>query len=174
MDKRKPLEDHDPLAEPMRRTAQTHAAGVLPRARRAFACGGPPAAPLGPPAAGTAFHRKSPARLLSWAVSAAISVALLVCLALFFHTPGQPIGPSTVQTRHGDPAQPTTDDIESTADLVENAATGLGQWVQSSVDDSQWAGLDRDAKAAIETVTAPLPFDFSLAVSDADPERQEK
>ncbi len=173
MDKRKPLEDHDPLAEPMRRKAQrtrpefSHALDARLRAAvRSVRSLGPPAA--------VAFHRKLPARLLSWAVSAAISVALLVCLALFFHTPGQPIGPSTVQTRHGDPAQPTTDDIESTADLVENAATGLGQWVQSSVDDSQWAGLDRDAKAAIETVTAPLPFDFSLAVSDADPERQEK
>ena len=98
MDKRKPLEDHDPLAEPMRREAQRTRPEFSTRStrvcvRQSAACGS-----LGPPAA-VAFHRKLPARLLSWAVSAAISVALLVCLALFFHTPGQPIGPSTVQTR---------------------------------------------------------------------------
>ncbi len=129
MDKRRPFEDYDPLAEPMWREAQrarpefSHALDARLRAAVRSV------RPLGLPTAG-AFRRKLRGNLLSWAVSTAMSVALsvglLVGLALFFHTPGQPIGPSTVQTRPGDPAQPTTDDIDATADLVEMQQRDLG------------------------------------------------
>ena len=41
--------------------------------------------------------------------------------------------------------------------------------MESTVDDNQWAGLDRDAETAMATVTAPLPFDLSVAIAAADP-----
>jgi hypothetical protein len=65
-------------------------------------------------------------------------------------------------------AKSNANDIDSATEVVENTATGLGQWMKTTVGENQWAGLDHDAKAAIATVTGPLPFDLSdaLALSD--------
>ena len=68
-----------------------------------------------------------------------------------------------------EPAKPPADELDSTAALVEGTATGLGQWVETTVDDNQWAGLDRDAQTAMATVTASLPFDLSAAIAATDP-----
>ncbi len=38
----------------------------------------------------------------------------------------------------------------------------------ATIDENQWAGLDRDAETALATVTGPLPFDLS-AVAITDP-----
>ena len=54
--------------------------------------------------------------------------------------------------------------------LVESTASEVGQWVESTVDDNQWAGLDRDAQTAVATVTASLPFDLSAAIARSDPD----
>ena len=104
---------------------------------------------------------------MSWAVTAAASIALLVGSALFLHTPGH-VAPPIADAPRG-PVEPAADDVDIAAALVQSTATGLGQWVESTLDDNQWAGLDRDAKTAMATVTGPLPFDFSLAIADSDP-----
>ena len=52
--------------------------------------------------------------------------------------------------------------------LVESTATGLGQWMAATVDDNQWAGLDRDVQTAMATVAGSLPFDLSLAIAATD------
>ena len=41
--------------------------------------------------------------------------------------------------------------------------------MEATVDDNQWAGLDRDAETAMATVTGPLPFDLSVAIAATDP-----
>ena len=64
--------------------------------------------------------------------------------------------------------QPAADELASTAALVESTATGLGQWMAATVDDNQWAGLDRDAQTAMATVAGSLPFDLSLAIAATD------
>jgi hypothetical protein len=67
-----------------------------------------------------------------------------------------------VQNAPIEPVKPAAnDEIDSAAALVEGLATGVGQWMESTVDDNQWAGLDRDAKTALATVAGPLPFDLA-------------
>jgi hypothetical protein len=69
----------------------------------------------------------------------------------------EPFGPGRAGT---EPDNSAVDDLDSTADLVERTALHLGQWMATTVDENQWAGLDRDAQSAVAAVTGPLPFDF--------------
>jgi len=172
MANRKRIETLDPLAEPMWREAQL----VRPEfsealhARLRSAVRSHPQAgtrPVGPQAAVDRWQ-KLRGDLLSWIIAAATAIALLVGLALFWHTPRQP-SVQTIAHTPTEPVQPALDDPDPTTALVESTATGLQQWMEATVDDNQWAGLDRDAVAAVATVTGPLPFDLSGAVASADP-----
>jgi hypothetical protein len=71
-------------------------------------------------------------------------------------------------------AQPTNapGDLDSAADVVATTASGITDWVQSTAGDNQWAGLDRDAQAAIAAVSAPLPFDLTVSVASSEPSEQ--
>ena len=56
--------------------------------------------------------------------------------------------------------------------MVENTASGLGDWMKTTMDDNQWAGLDRDAATAVATVIGPVPFDLSESVAAAEPKSE--
>ncbi len=64
-----------------------------------------------------------------------------------------------------DVATSDADDIDSMTEDLARSASGIGDWALAVADDNQWAGLDRDAQAALAAVAGPLPFDltFSLA-----------
>jgi hypothetical protein len=105
---------------------------------------------------------------LLWAFAAAASIALLVGLVFCRHSLQQVPSHSIAETTPAQPAEPQADEIDSAADLVESTTTGLSQWMAATIDENQWAGLDRDAETALATVTGPLPFDLS-AVAITDP-----
>ena len=166
MDNRKPIETFDPLAEPLWRKARLtrpkFSVALDARLRAAVRSVAPR------PQAQKDWQRRSRSHLLSWAIAAAASIALLVGSALFCHILGPHPDQAIVQATPVEPGKSPSDDIDFTADLVETTATGLGQWMQTAVDDNQWAGLDRDAKTAMATVTGPLPFDLSGAIAATD------
>jgi hypothetical protein len=168
MDNRKRIQSDDRLAELMWRDAQltrpVFSAALDARLQAAIGA----VVPLGP-AGGVASRRKLLGNLLSWATAAAASIVLLVSSALVCHSLEQVPSRLIVHITPVQPAKPPADDIDSAADMVENTAIGLEEWMASTVDDNQWAGLDRDAETAMATVTGPLPFDLSVAIVAADP-----
>jgi hypothetical protein len=168
MDNRKPIKNDDPLAEPMRREAQLmrpeFSDDLHARLRAAVRA----AVPQGPQAV-PGSRRTLLGDLGSWAIAAAASIAVFIGSALFWNVSGESLNHPIGQSTSVEPAKPPADEIDSTAALVEDTATGLGQWVESTVDDNQWAGLDRDAQTAVATVTASLPFDLSAAIATTDP-----
>ena len=168
MDTRKRIESHDPLAEPLRREAHSMRpvfSELLDARLRAALQTAATAAPY----AAVESPRTFRGQLLSWAAAAAVSIALLVASALFWHSQAPHPPETIVQNTPIEPVKPPAGDIESTTDFVENTATDLGQWMTAAVDDNQWAGLDRDAQTAMATVTGSLPFDLSVAIAAADP-----
>ena len=168
MDKRKSSNTFDPLAEPLRREARLtrprFSAALDARLRAAVRGIAPPR-----PAVNGDARRALRSHLLSWTIAATASIALLVGSALFCHTMGQHPSDSIVQTTLVEPGTPPSDDIDFTADLVESTAVGLGQWMETAVQENQWAGLDRDAQTAMATVTSPLPFDLAGAITAMEP-----
>jgi hypothetical protein len=105
---------------------------------------------------------------LRWVITAAASIALLVGAVFGRHSFQQVPSNSIVETTPVQPAESKEDEIDSATDLVENTTTDLSQWMAATIDENQWAGLDRDAETALATVTGPLPFDLS-AVAITDP-----
>jgi hypothetical protein len=57
-------------------------------------------------------------------------------------------------------------DIDSMAEDFARSASGIGAWALSVADDSQWAGLDRDAQSALAAVAGPLPFDLTFSLAE--------
>ncbi len=167
---RKRIANSDPLAEPMRLAAQRlrpeFSAALDARLRAALH-----AAATTDRRARDGAWREFRINLLSWTVAAAASITLLVSSAVICRTLVEGSGQTIAQTKPPDPAQTVADDIDSTTALVEDSVADLGQWMATAVDDNQWAGLDRDAQAAMATVTASLPFELSAALAAAD--RQE-
>ncbi len=169
MAKRNQTETFDPLAGAMRREARLTRPAFSESLDARLQAAVRSLVPRGPQAEGNScrtFQRD----LLSWATAAAAAIALLVGSALFWHSPAERADQPIAQATPIEPVEPPADDINSTAALLESTASGLGQWMETTVDDKQWAGLDRDAQTAMATVTAPLPFDLSGAIAAADPE----
>jgi hypothetical protein len=153
------------LAEPLWREAQLARPVFSERLHARLRAAVRGAAQDGPKSA-IDSRRKHRGDRLSWAVVLTASLTLLVGSALFWHAVGPPPSETVVQTNPGEAAQPPADDIDVTTALVESTATGLGQWMKTTVDENQWAGLDRDAQTALATVAGPLPFDLSAAIAD--------
>jgi hypothetical protein len=82
-----------------------------------------------------------------------------------------PITPAPTGRTPTDPAKPAVDDIDSTLELVSHTASGLQKWIATTLDENQWAGLDRDAKSAMEAVAGAVPFDLSAAIAESNPAR---
>jgi hypothetical protein len=161
LDYQEPIET-DPLAEPMRREAQRlrpeFSAALDARLRAAIRAGA-----VNGPHSAVRPSRKLGRPLASWAAAAAAAAALLVGSALVCHTLGRGSAETIAQSMPPERAEPPTDDIDSTAAVVENTANDLGRWMAITVDDNQWAGLDHDAQTAVAAVTGSLPFDLAAA-----------
>jgi hypothetical protein len=168
MDHPRQTSRNDPLAERLRRDAQLTRPEFSETLHERLRTALHTVAPRESPAA-SAPGRSLRAVLWSWAIATAMSIALLVGSALVWHTLGRPPRQTIVQTAPVDPAEPPANDVDSTSALVESAATGLGQWMESTLDENQWAGLDRDAATAMATVAGALPFDFSAAIVSTNP-----
>ena len=64
------------------------------------------------------------------------------------------------------PAEPeSSDDLANMTALVANAADDLGELASSEVDEWQWAGLDKAAQAALQSLADRLPIDLSSALA---------
>jgi hypothetical protein len=145
------------------------------------------------PAATVQARRGSRGQAISWALTAAATIALMLAIALLLNharspsresvagggpaAPGKGIGgklPGAASTETSKPqdvtAKKDAEDFDAAAEELANSASGIGDWVRSAAGDSQWGGLDRDAERALAAVAGPLPFDltFSLASADAD------
>jgi hypothetical protein len=105
------------------------------------------------------LHRKLQASRLGRVVVAAASIVLWVGVALYWKAPDSPAR-TQISQNPTKSAELLADDINLSTDAVVITATGLGEWMELAFDENQWAGLDRDARAAMATVTAPLPFDL--------------
>ncbi len=174
------IESSDPLAEQMRREAQStrpeFSASLDVRLRAAVRAAGPSALP-------TSERRKRGGQGLRWALAAAALVAVAIIGLLIWQAPRQRPGareeritekltrPDLAERVHQATGQPPSDDLNDAADMVENTASGLGDWMKTTVDDNQWAGLDRDAATAVATVIGPVPFDLSESVAAAEPKK---
>jgi len=167
MDNQKPIDAFDPLAEPMWREAHLTRPEFSETLHARLRAAVPIVTPIGPQAKRIS-RRKFHGNLSNWAIATAAAIALLIGSALLWHTPGQHPGEMIVQTNPIEPARPPADDLDATATLVESTASGLGQWMETTVVDSQWAGLNHDAKTAMETVTGPLPCDLSVVIAATD------
>jgi len=119
--------------------------------------------------------------LISWTVAATASIALAAALAFLLNdlrpatsdavvimqTPG--VG-GFGQNADSVPSQSVppgsgSEDLDATAEEVARSAADISDWVVSAASENQWAGLDRDAQAALAAVAAPLPFDLGLSLA---------
>jgi hypothetical protein len=136
--------------------------------------------------------------MLSWALTAAASIALTLALVFALNSSRAPSresmaggGPATlgkgiggelpaavspaVRTPQESTAKNDAEDIDAAAEELANSASGIGDWVRSAAAsrewaDGQWGGLDRDAQRALATVAGPLPFDLTFSLASADGE----
>lgn len=187
MNEHEPVENDDLLSRQLRREAR-YARLKFSTALHARIMAAVRAAPSPDLATAVRKSRTLRGHLMSWTAAAATSLALAATLALLWHTPG-PARPAVVENPGGDrsadggslpatppatspesgPASGASGDLDAAADEVATAASGLTDWMQSTAGDSQWAGLDRDAQAALATVAGPLPFDLTLSIAVSRP-----
>jgi hypothetical protein len=107
--------------------------------------------------------------LLNWSVAAAAAIAVLAGSVFLWNGVGHRASDAAV-ARSQDPqlSAAPAEDLDEAGALVEQATSGLGTLVETTVSDQRWAGLDRDARAAFDAVTAPLPFEISLSLATAE------
>jgi hypothetical protein len=127
-----------------------------------------------------------------WAVAALAACCLLAAAVVVWQTAARPGGGSGqepgelagVKEPASQPNMPDTVAIAATVDPLAGledmtdaagrAADELGSLVDSAVATQRWAYLDHDARQAMETLAARLPFDVSLALlPDSAAERPE-
>ena len=171
MDKRKSLEPFDALANAMRREAWLTRPKFSPPLHTRLCEAVHSVAPLESRAAVAGRHPVR-RRLVSWAVVAAASIAVLVGSARLWHAARSPSPQTTAYIPPVEEAQPADDDIHAVTAPLENMATEAGQWVQEAADDNQWAGLDRHATTVVASISDSLPFDVSGDVAAADAKQE--
>jgi hypothetical protein len=177
MDNSLPIEN-DPLVDPLRREAE------LARPEFSERLHARPKAAVRAAAQTRSTHfvgtpNKLPKRRLLQAITVVASIMLIVGSMLIWRTlaggPGEPhgdtsgpvaVGAVPIETIPQEPVK-QLDDIDATTDLV-GSAIDVGNWMAATIDENQWAGLDRDARSAVAAVTSPLPFDLSAALAAAD------
>jgi hypothetical protein len=128
--------------------------------------------------------------VVSGIVATAVSIAAAIVAALYLHAPPTKTEIATVgnvnagnatslgtaiaseqvasraSSRENVPKKGTADDIDALTEDLSRSATGIEDWVLSAANDNRWAGLDRDAQAALATATSSLPFDLSFSIAE--------
>jgi len=140
----------------------------------------------GSPFAASRSRRFLRGQLLSWILAATAAIAMTFALALIWSGPRRSQGDAISHYADGgripgfgrkskdispqeNAANTAARDFNAATEELARSASDVSEWVHAAADESQWAGLDRDAQAALAAVAGPLPFDlkFSVAQSSA-------